>query len=96
MLQQHYFRLPLILSVLATSEPDILAFLTTTVAKLRWDESSQMPLLRVRKLSLLFSLQATNSTVGSSTVLEVCAAIVRQQQRSGEKQICASGTFGGG
>ena len=32
----------------ASLEPDVLIFLTQTIAKLRWDESSQMPILRVR------------------------------------------------
>ena len=32
----------------ASLEPDVLIFLTETIAKLRWDESSQMPIPRVR------------------------------------------------
>ena len=37
----------LIDSYVAASEPNFLMFLTSMVAKLRWDESSQMPLPRV-------------------------------------------------
>jgi hypothetical protein len=51
MFQRYSLELPLIFFVLANSKPDILAFLTSMVSKIRWDDSSQMPLLRVRSFA---------------------------------------------
>jgi len=54
MFQRYFLDLPLIFFVLANSKPDILAFLTSMVSKIRWDDTSQMPLLRVRSFATFF------------------------------------------